>query len=708
MTNDEIEQLLTQAAISNTKENFANAEHLCRKALSISDGAPVNEDEEHLSKLLTMPAELQNAVALRLLSESLWRRGMASRSLAFAKSGLAIALDLDNQPEIALSLSNVGIVYEHLSDSVAALEFFTKALAVQEKLGDSEGIASNHGYIGVAYKAIAEYPLALEHMHKELAFYEESGNQNNIAASFHNIGSVYLDLMDYPRALEYYGKALAMNENNGNNVWMSNNLSSIGKIYIDLEDYPQALEYYHKSLSLVEEIGVKDAVANMLSNIGIVYSRMLDYPKAIEYLQNALAISEEMGFKVHIVRCYINIGYFYKGAGEYSSALQYMTLAMDLAEDLGLKELAANNLGNIGELYAEKGFDGYNPEKAEEYLLRAIDYYKDDSQKQNQCDFYKSLANVYRHENKWEEADTCFQKYHEIYVEIRSDDTKNVIQNFGYERKVAERDKEIAIAKAAADARMNATTGLLHKVLPPSIASRLIKGEKIADYFSQISILFADIVGFTPIASKMPARKVLAFLNYVFGEFDRICESHGCEKIKTIGDGYMAVAGAPIECSDHAERITRAALEMMGDIQLPEDIRSSLPKGAIFNIRIGINSGPAFGGIVGENRFVYDIYSDSVNTAARMESHGEPGKIHVSEEFLKELFMERKERLMVNGEWLMEEADNVSALTTNNSPLTINHSPLTINNLPLTIIPRGEMEIKGKGTMQTYFLEKNG
>ena len=115
-----------------------------------------------------------------------------------------------------------------------------------------------------------------------------------------------------------------------------------------------------------------------------------------------------------------------------------------------------------------------------------------------------------------------------------------------------------------------------------------------------------------------------------------------------------------------------------------------------------------FGGIVGENRFVYDIYSDSVNTAARMESHGEPGKIHVSEEFLKELFMERKERLMVNGEWLMEEADNVSALTTNNSPLTINHSPLTINNLPLTIIPRGEMEIKGKGTMQTYFLEKNG
>ncbi|MBS1537719.1 MAG: tetratricopeptide repeat protein [Bacteroidetes bacterium] len=528
----------------------------------------------------------------------------------------------------------------------------------------------------MAYHAIAEYPLALENLHKELAFYEESGDENNIAASLHNIGSVYHNLMDYPRALEYYGQALAMNEKNGNKVWMSNNLSSIGRIYIDIEDYPQTLEYFHKSLSLVEEIGVKDAVANMLSNIGIVYCRMLDYPKAIEYLQNALTISEEMGFKVSIVRCYINIGYFYKGMGEYSIALKYMKLAMDMTEELGLKELSANNLGNIGELYAEKSFDGYNPEKAEEYLLKAIDYYKDVSQKQNQCDFYKSLANLYRNENKWEEADRCFQKYHEIYVEIRSDDTKNVIRNFGYERKVAERDKEIAIAKAAADAEMNVTTSLLHKVLPASIATRLIKGETIADYFTSVSILFADIVGFTPIASKMPARKVLGFLNYVFGEFDRIIEKHGCEKIKTIGDGYMAVAGAPITCEDHAERIARAAIEMMGDIKLPDDIRSSLPKGAIFNIRIGINIGPAFGGIVGENRFVYDIYSDSVNTAARMESHGEPNKIHVSEEFVFHLQ---------------------------------NRMDMTNDDLGgITFEERDEIEIKGKGKMKTYFLERLG
>lgn len=233
----------------------------------------------------------------------------------------------------------------------------------------------------------------------------------------------------------------------------------------------------------------------------------------------------------------------------------------------------------------------------------------------------------------------------------------------------ADREKNLAIERERSDV----TTKILHQVLPPSIADRLIKGEKVADYFSQISILFADIVGFTPIASKMPARKVLAFLNYVFGEFDIIIEKHGCEKIKTIGDGYMAVAGAPIECADHAERIARAAVEMMGDIQLPEDIRASLPKGAKFNIRIGINIGPAFGGIVGENRFVYDIYSDAVNTAARMESHGEPNKIHVSEDFAFHL---QNRMDMMN--------DDLGGIT---------------------FEERDEIEIKGKGKMKTYFLE---
>ncbi|MBI3260081.1 MAG: adenylate/guanylate cyclase domain-containing protein, partial [Ignavibacteriae bacterium] len=155
-------------------------------------------------------------------------------------------------------------------------------------------------------------------------------------------------------------------------------------------------------------------------------------------------------------------------------------------------------------------------------------------------------------------------------------------------------------------------------------------------------------------------------LNYVFGEFDRIMKQHGCEKIKTIGDGYMAVAGAPIRCDDHAERIVSAAFEMVATTLLPEEIRQYLPKGTNFGVKIGVHTGSAIAGVFGNERFVYDVYSDAVNTAARMESHGEVGKIHVSEDLMKSL-----------------------------------------SDSSFRFIPRGEMNIKGKGAMKTYFLEKS-
>ncbi len=245
---------------------------------------------------------------------------------------------------------------------------------------------------------------------------------------------------------------------------------------------------------------------------------------------------------------------------------------------------------------------------------------------------------------------------------------------------IREQQKVIELAKATAAAKLTATTTLLHKVLPESIATRIIAGEQeIADYFPSVSILFADIAGFTPISAGMPAYVVVRFLNYIFGTFDTIMKKHGCEKIKTIGDGYMAVAGAPIECADHAQRMALAALEMQQDIMLPDEFRAYLPEGVNFGIRIGLHTGSVVGGVIGDERFVYDIYSDAVNTAARMESHGEPDKIHVSEEF-KQAFLLGAAR---------QEQPHESPL----SPKSLHFQE------------RGEMEIKGKGRMNTYFLE---
>ena len=199
---------------------------------------------------------------------------------------------------------------------------------------------------------------------------------------------------------------------------------------------------------------------------------------------------------------------------------------------------------------------------------------------------------------------------------------------------------------------------LLHNILPEKIASRLRKGsESIADGFEYVSILFADIVGFTELSGKTRPDKLVHMLNSLFSRFDDLLDRYGLEKIKTIGDAYMVAAGIPEPREDHAERTLTFA------IQMREEMKSFNSKfGTDLKIRIGINSGSVVAGVIGKKKFIYDLWGDSVNIASRMESNGIPGEIQVSGttyELLKDTFNFKK---------------------------------------------RGPIDIKGKGMMETYIL----
>jgi class 3 adenylate cyclase len=190
---------------------------------------------------------------------------------------------------------------------------------------------------------------------------------------------------------------------------------------------------------------------------------------------------------------------------------------------------------------------------------------------------------------------------------------------------------------------------LLLNILPAPIAERLKENEgPIADHHAEATILFADIAGFTAMSTSMPADELVTMLNAVFTGFDQLARRHGVEKIKTIGDAYMAVAGLPEAAPDHAERIAELALDMRA--------QSSLP------IRIGIDTGPVVAGVIGESKFIYDLWGDAVTTASRMESHGVPGEIQVTEAV--------HDRLAGSYDFA----------------------------------PRGEIEIKGRGRMRTWLL----
>ena len=201
---------------------------------------------------------------------------------------------------------------------------------------------------------------------------------------------------------------------------------------------------------------------------------------------------------------------------------------------------------------------------------------------------------------------------------------------------------------------------LLYNVFTVSIAKRLKKKEHpISDYFTQASIVFIDIVGFTAFSKDSDPTNIVQELNKIFTHFDTIADKYGLEKIKTIGDSYMAAAGIPEIQEDNTYRAAQMALEVK---ELMEDYHTA--DGTKIEVRIGLDCGPVVAGVIGEKKFIYDMWSDAVNTASRMESSSVAGEIQVSERF--------KEAVSKYQDFAYTE--------------------------------RGEIEIKGKGKMKTYFM----
>ncbi len=200
---------------------------------------------------------------------------------------------------------------------------------------------------------------------------------------------------------------------------------------------------------------------------------------------------------------------------------------------------------------------------------------------------------------------------------------------------------------------------LLSNILPEAIRERLERdGRPIADGYAAVSVVFADVVGFTPLAARISPERLVSLLDRLFTRIDLVCDRVGAEKIKTIGDAYMAAVGLPDPREDHALAAVKLAVGMLREVQ-----RLAEQEDLDLALRVGIHSGPVVAGVIGETRLLYDLWGDTVNTAARMESHGAAGRVQVSEGTAQAL-------------------GDAVALT-----------------------PRGTIEVKGKGAMATWWVE---
>ena len=496
-------------------------------------------------------------------------------------------------------------------------------------------MASAYGYHlqGVASYYLGDYPASLKYCRQMATVYEQLGDKNGIASSLHNIGEIYSELGDYERALENARSALAVYEEIGFKKNIATALGNIGLYQNALGNYSQALENNQKALIIQEEIGDRLGMALSLKNIGLIHNNQKDFARALETQTRALEIFRDLENNNGISTSLINIGISHHKLGNTSLALEYCQKGLDVAEEVGsvtLQKVACNCIYNT-----YKSLD--RGSEALVYLERLnvlTDSLKSEetTKKIKQFEFDKimledSIA-------KAEEARLLKEAYDE---EMRREEkTRNISIGIGIffillAAGFYSRWRYVRKSKAKLQAEKDRSENLLLNILPKEIAQELKEnGKAAARNFDRVSVLFTDFIGFSEHSANLSATELVNELNHCFEAFDNIIEKFGLEKIKTIGDAFMAAGGLPVNTELDVKNTVLAALEMQHFIMARkvQNERSGKPA---FQMRAGIHTGPVVAGIVGVKKFQYDIWGDTVNIASRMESYGTQGQVNISQ-----------------------------------------------------------------------------
>jgi adenylate cyclase len=557
------------------------------------------------------------------------------------------------------------------SDYPQALDYYKRGLKIYQETGSKKGIANSFGNIGMIYLRQSDYPKALDYFQRSLKIDQETGDKMGSAATLGNIGIIYGRQGDNARALDYYQNSFMIFEEAGDKR-RTKILNNIGNIYLAQSEYPQAMEYYLRSLKIGEEFDDKRDIANSFGNIGSIYKEQGDYPKALDYFQRSLKIYQETGDKMGIADLTNNTGNIYLEQGYYPKAIEYCKKALNISEEIGVLDMEKKACQCLYETYKAMG----KGNEALVYMekIQVIDdslNTQETAKKLQQMEFQKQ---VFADSIATEEEKRLVEEAHKKEVRQKNK-TRNYLIGGGVfllllAGGIYSRLRYVRKSKATLQVEKDRSENLLLNILPAEIAAELkANGKAEARDFDTVSILFTDFKEFTQTSEKLTAQELVSEINTCFEAFDAICEKYKVEKIKTIGDSYMGAGGLPIPSDDSVKNTVKAALEMQDFITQRKTENDAQNKPA-FEMRVGIHTGPVVAGIVGVKKFQYDIWGDTVNTASRMESNGEVGKVNISQSTYE--LIKTKVNLPAEGRFKFES--------------------------------RGKIEAKGKGAVEMWFV----
>ncbi len=558
-------------------------------------------------------------------------------------------------------------------DVQLTLQYAQQANVLAKKLNNSNGYALSYKTLARGHFTKGDYIKALQNYESSLAVYDSIGDKKGAANIYSNMGNIYFNKGDQVKALELFLKSLKIAEEIKDSLRMTTCMGNIGAVYaLKSTTYKEALNFLLKAFDISKALNDQTTIGAYSVNIGEIYFNNGNLDSALYYYNISLKAVENTQDEPYTLN---DIGQLYMKKGEYEKAIEIQKLAYDKAKNIEAKNDIAISLIGLAQTYQAKKDDA----NALKSYLEAESISKEVGANYSLKDIYSGLSKIYTEKKDFGNAN----KYLELLLNVKdtlynidADKKLGTLQfTFDIEKKQGEinlltkdqelKQKEIAHQKLVRNSFIGGfifvlifagvffrqrnriskekkrSDELLLNILPEETAQELkATGTAKAKSFESVSVLFTDFKNFTQASERLTATELVEEINYCYSEFDRIVTKYNIEKIKTIGDAYMCAGGLPVSNKTHPEDVVRAGLEMQAFIlkNKEERIKQNKP---FFELRLGIHTGPVVAGIVGIKKFAYDIWGDTVNTASRMESSGETGKVNISQftyELVKDKF----------------------------------------------------------------------
>ena len=640
-------------------------------------------------------------------------RGEYDAARPLLERAVALNESTNNPKEAGRVAANLGHLHAAQNRNDDALAAYRRAADFGERARDDAGLATVNDGIGNLLQFQGRYREAIAAYERSLDYAAKAGDEQSRAITLNNLANCLLDFGDTQGALRnyltaaeaferlnlpifqaqayaniapilagqgmtdqatgYLERALAIQRKTGNRPAEGITLLNLGVMQNGAGKLADAIATYDRARKLFVDIGDRKSEAVALHNLGRSHAELGNRSVGIDYLREALALREAVGDQRGALSTRIAIGAELVESGRVAEGTRMLTAGLDEAKRLEVPELEAEARLRLADAAQRAG----RPSAAIDHLSAYVE-------------LREKLLNASSQE-KVAEMQTRFESERSAReIEVLQRDKaiqaleldQRALQRNAFvaaslllavlaavfvsryrlkkraESVLRDKNRELEAAHREVALERDKSEQLLLNVLPPSIAGRLKDHEAtIADRYGEATILFADLVEFTRLSQRMDAASVVGLLNDVFTRFDALTDRYGLEKIKTIGDCYMVVGGVPERRDDHCAAIASMALDMIRELEA-----YNAAHGQALKLRIGINTGEVVAGVIGRKKFIYDLWGDAVNMASRMESQGEPSRIQVTQAVVDAI-----------GDRFVFEA-------------------------------RGEIDVKGRGTMTTYFL----